>query len=200
MELSEALSSSLRAGGIRVVDVGLGPTPMLLLGDGAGEPGAVMVTGSHNPPDYNGFKMNVGPQAVLRRANPETSAGWRARAWSRKPRPGRGSPAIEHPEELKYVRADPARLGRGATGGGLKVVLGQRQWLGRRRSGRVGPRACGRARRAQRHDRRCVPGAPSPTRRCQKNLEQLIAEVHARQARYRHRVRYGDRGPDRPRR
>ena len=36
--------------------------------------GAVMVTGSHNPPDYNGFKMVLGRQAVLRRADPASSA------------------------------------------------------------------------------------------------------------------------------
>ncbi len=56
--LSEALSNGLRASGIQVLDIGRGPTPMLYyaavtLNTG----GAIMVTGSHNPPDYNGFKM-----------------------------------------------------------------------------------------------------------------------------------------------
>ena len=40
--------------------------------------GAVMVTGSHNPPDYNGFKMVLGRQAVLRRRRSTSSAAWRA--------------------------------------------------------------------------------------------------------------------------
>ena len=46
------------ASGAEVIDVGQGPTPMLYYASFA-EPadGAVMVTGSHNPPNYNGFKM-----------------------------------------------------------------------------------------------------------------------------------------------
>ncbi|MDF1719431.1 MAG: phosphomannomutase/phosphoglucomutase [Minwuia sp.] len=56
--LSEALSDGLRSTGCDVTDVGLGPTPMLYfatyhLPADAG----IMVTGSHNPPDMNGFKM-----------------------------------------------------------------------------------------------------------------------------------------------
>ena len=57
-DLEPALVAGLRAAGIDVVRIGCGPTPMLYfaattLGVDAG----VMVTGSHNPPDYNGFKM-----------------------------------------------------------------------------------------------------------------------------------------------
>ena len=33
-----------------------------------------MVTGSHNPPDYNGFKMMLGTQALLRHGHPASSA------------------------------------------------------------------------------------------------------------------------------
>jgi phosphomannomutase len=61
VELSEALSNGLRASGIDVVNIGLGPTPMLYYTATTMETGgAVMVTGSHNPPDYNGFKMMLG--------------------------------------------------------------------------------------------------------------------------------------------
>src|SRR5277367_510925 len=60
-ELSAALSKGLRASGIEVLNVGLGPTPMLYYaGTAMKTGGAVMVTGSHNPPDYNGFKMVLG--------------------------------------------------------------------------------------------------------------------------------------------
>jgi phosphomannomutase len=56
--LSEALSDGLRASGIEVLNIGLGPTPMLYYTAATMKTGgAVMVTGSHNPPDYNGFKM-----------------------------------------------------------------------------------------------------------------------------------------------
>lgn len=54
--LQAALVEGLRAGGVSVVDVGRVPTPLLYFaarGVGSG----VMVTGSHNPPDYNGLKM-----------------------------------------------------------------------------------------------------------------------------------------------
>ena len=57
-DLEPELVAGLVACGMEVLRVGLGPTPMLyyaatvLKADGA-----VMVTGSHNPPDHNGFKM-----------------------------------------------------------------------------------------------------------------------------------------------
>jgi phosphomannomutase len=59
--MEQSLVAGLRASGIHVIRIGRGPTPMLYyaattLGTG----GAVMVTGSHNPPDYNGFKMMLG--------------------------------------------------------------------------------------------------------------------------------------------
>jgi phosphomannomutase len=61
VELSEALSNGLRASGIQVLNIGRGPTPMLYYTATTMETGgAVMVTGSHNPPDYNGFKMMLG--------------------------------------------------------------------------------------------------------------------------------------------
>jgi phosphomannomutase len=59
--LEQALVDGLRASGIEVVRIGLGPTPMLYYTATKLETdGAVMVTGSHNPPDYNGFKMMWG--------------------------------------------------------------------------------------------------------------------------------------------
>ena len=57
-ELVDALAGGLTAGGAEVIDVGLGPTPMLYFASHhLAADGAVMVTGSHNPPDHNGFKM-----------------------------------------------------------------------------------------------------------------------------------------------
>ncbi|MBX9295725.1 phosphomannomutase/phosphoglucomutase [Chromobacterium vaccinii] len=57
-ELSEALADGIRAAGVDVIDVGRVATPMLYFAaHQLGTLSGVMVTGSHNPPDYNGFKM-----------------------------------------------------------------------------------------------------------------------------------------------
>ncbi len=60
-ELELALVDGLVASGAEVLRVGRGPTPMLYYAATVHRTaGAVMVTGSHNPPDYNGFKMMLG--------------------------------------------------------------------------------------------------------------------------------------------
>ncbi len=57
-ELERALVKGLSASGIEAVCMGRGPTPMLYYtATKLKTDGAIMVTGSHNPPDYNGFKM-----------------------------------------------------------------------------------------------------------------------------------------------
>jgi len=63
--LSQALSDGFRAAGVNVIDIGMVPTPVVYygtfeLGTGTG----VVVTGSHNPPDYNGLKMVVAGDAI----------------------------------------------------------------------------------------------------------------------------------------
>jgi len=56
--LEEALVRGLTTSGADVVRVGLGPTPMLYYAESVLDVGGgIMITGSHNPPDYNGFKM-----------------------------------------------------------------------------------------------------------------------------------------------
>ena len=60
-DLEQALVDGLMASGVEALRVGRGPTPMLYYAATTLETdGAVMVTGSHNPPDYNGFKMMWG--------------------------------------------------------------------------------------------------------------------------------------------
>ncbi|MBF0334169.1 MAG: phosphomannomutase/phosphoglucomutase [Alphaproteobacteria bacterium] len=59
--LEAALVGGLTATGCQVLRVGLGPTPMLYFaGKHMAADGAIMVTGSHNPPTHNGFKMVMG--------------------------------------------------------------------------------------------------------------------------------------------
>ena len=56
--LEPALVAGLMESGMAVVRIGCGPTPMLYYAATVRKTGgAVMLTGSHNPPDYNGFKM-----------------------------------------------------------------------------------------------------------------------------------------------
>jgi phosphomannomutase/phosphoglucomutase len=62
-ELSGILSSGIRSTGISVVDAGMIPTPCLYFGlHTLSVDGGVMITGSHNPPEYNGFKVAVGTE------------------------------------------------------------------------------------------------------------------------------------------
>jgi phosphomannomutase / phosphoglucomutase len=63
--LEQALVDGLKASGMEVLRIGRGPTPMLYYTATKLETdGAVMVTGSHNPPDYNGFKMVLRGAAI----------------------------------------------------------------------------------------------------------------------------------------
>ena len=63
--LSNALSSGLRRAGMNVVDIGMVATPMVYFSTYMLETGTgVMVTGSHNPPQYNGLKMMVAGETL----------------------------------------------------------------------------------------------------------------------------------------
>ncbi|MHB0776842.1 phosphomannomutase/phosphoglucomutase [Halomonas sp. WWR20] len=57
-----ALTEGLRAAGCDVIDIGMVPTPVLYFAANTidGVSSGVAVTGSHNPPDYNGFKIMIG--------------------------------------------------------------------------------------------------------------------------------------------
>jgi phosphomannomutase len=59
--LEAALVAGLAAAGVRVTRIGCGPTPMLYYAGTVRQAGgAIQITGSHNPPNYNGFKMVLG--------------------------------------------------------------------------------------------------------------------------------------------
>lgn len=64
-QISRAFSKGLRQAGIDVQSIGLGPTPMLYFAEHHLKTDAgAMITGSHNPPDYNGFKLTVGGKTI----------------------------------------------------------------------------------------------------------------------------------------
>ena len=63
--LSESLISGLIESGCHVVDIGMVPTPLVYFATytkGAGS--GVMVTGSHNPPEYNGLKIMIAGETL----------------------------------------------------------------------------------------------------------------------------------------
>ena len=62
--LSAALMRGLAATGVQVIDVGICTTPMLYFAANTLCASGIQVTGSHNPKDYNGFKMVLGGRAI----------------------------------------------------------------------------------------------------------------------------------------
>ncbi|KLD63567.1 phosphomannomutase/phosphoglucomutase [Dyella japonica] len=64
-ELASALCDGLREAGIDVIELGAVPTPVVYYAAYRFNTGCgVAVTGSHNPPDYNGFKIVVGGETL----------------------------------------------------------------------------------------------------------------------------------------
>ena len=62
--LKDWLSSGINQAGLEVLDMGLVPTPANYFAnftdfDGLQSDGSIMITGSHNPPEYNGFKITL---------------------------------------------------------------------------------------------------------------------------------------------
>ena len=61
----DAVCRGMLSSGIDVVDIGLAATPMLYFAiRHFGMDGGVMVTGSHNPSNFNGFKICMGPETI----------------------------------------------------------------------------------------------------------------------------------------
>ncbi len=114
-ELLEVLSRGLAASGLEVLEVGQVPTPVLYfaahtLAEGSG----VAVTGSHNPPDYNGLKMMLGGETLAGEAIGELHR----RIVEGDYTPGNGG--------VRPVGVDEAYLDRitgDVAGGGLHVVV-----------------------------------------------------------------------------
>jgi phosphomannomutase/phosphoglucomutase len=106
-ELRDALVGGLTECGVDVVDIGVVPTPLLYwslhhLGVGGG----IQITGSHNPPEYNGFKMSVGVESLHGEAIQEI---YRLQAAGRFPT-GRGTVRSEQVVD-RYVDDVVTRVG-----------------------------------------------------------------------------------------
>jgi phosphomannomutase/phosphoglucomutase len=64
-ELRDALVRGLTESGVDVVDIGVVPTPLLYWSlHHVGVDGGIQITGSHNPPEYNGFKISLGRESL----------------------------------------------------------------------------------------------------------------------------------------
>ena len=109
--LERALIEGLVAGGVLVHRIGLGPTPQLHFAlEAHGLDGGIMVTGSHNPREENGFKLLIGTEPVhgeMLRALVATTAS-----------PAAGGATVELPVSQAYI----ARLQEQVHGGDLTVV------------------------------------------------------------------------------
>ena len=78
--LRDALVAGITSTGTDVIDVGMVPTPVLYfstvhLGTGSG----VEITGSHNPPEYNGLKMMMAGDDAAWRSDPGVARAHRER-------------------------------------------------------------------------------------------------------------------------
>ena len=174
----QALVDGLVASGMEVLRIGRGPTPMLYYAATTLETdGAVMVTGSHNPPDYNGFKMMLGRKPFFGQQIQQIGCAWRA-AGDVVPEAAGSEQTIDIADD--YV----ARLLADWDGGDrmLKVVWDNGNGAAGDVLTKLVAVAAGRAHRAERRHRRPLPGAPSRIPTVPKNLEQLIAEVRGARA------------------
>ncbi len=109
-ELSAALARGLQKSGVDVIDVGQVATPMVYFAAyHLDTQSAVMVTGSHNPPDYNGLKMVVAGETL----SGEAIQGLRARIESGRLAAGAGGYRT-HPIREDYLEriASGVRLAR----------------------------------------------------------------------------------------
>lgn len=126
-ELAAALTHGLRSAGCAVTTLGMVPTPVAYFSEfDLNADGAVQITGSHNPPEYNGIKMTMGGralygdvvQALLRRireddyepAGPDGSRSHAVLPAGRAPRSADGggrAPGGEPAEAGAVAHADP---------------------------------------------------------------------------------------------
>ncbi len=63
--LRDSLIQGLLAGGMEIIDIGVCPTPVFYFSlFHFDQEGGIMITGSHNPPEFNGFKVCLGKETI----------------------------------------------------------------------------------------------------------------------------------------
>jgi phosphomannomutase/phosphoglucomutase len=130
-EMVEGLVAGLRKAGVNVTDIGMVPTPVVYFGAYHLRTGCcISVTGSHNPPDYNGFKIVVGGETLYGDAITDLHARIAENRLHTAPSPGSlGERDISADYVLRI--ASDVQLGRR-----LKVVVD----AGNGVAGEIGPR------------------------------------------------------------
>jgi phosphomannomutase len=112
-ELEGALVEGLTRGGLDVVRIGMGPSPMLYFATATlGVDGGIQVTGSHNPAEYNGFKMLLKGRSVF---------GEEIQALGRRAAAGDWSEGDGAVEEADIVTAYADRLVEDFQGGVFRI-------------------------------------------------------------------------------
>ena len=137
-QLRDALTSGLLAGGVSVVDMGQLPTPILYFA--AREFGSgVMITGSHNPPNYNGLKITLAGETLFGERIRKLRDRLEAHGWPATPLPeaggeserGQGRSGGGHTDRnrVSLTRQDPREdyvrdvTGRIAPGRRLRIAV-----------------------------------------------------------------------------
>jgi phosphomannomutase len=112
-EMEAALIDGLTKGGLDVVRIGMGPSPMLYFATATlGVDGGIQVTGSHNPADYNGFKLLLKSRSVF---------GEEIQALGRRCAAGEYSEGQGKVEEADVLEAYVARLVEDFQGGEFRI-------------------------------------------------------------------------------
>ena len=111
--LEAALIKGLTEGGLDVVRIGVGPSPMLYFAAATqGVDGGIQITGSHNPPEYNGFKMLLNGRSVF---------GTEIQALGRRAVEGDWSEGAGNITDTDVTDAYVDRLVEGFSGGSYRV-------------------------------------------------------------------------------
>ena len=115
----DALARGLTATGLDVLDVGVVPTPLTYFAANTlPVDGLAMITGSHNPPEYNGFKIGVGKSTFHSHDIQALRRIIEARDYAKAERPGRVTP-FDIVTPYNHFVQQTVRVGRK----GMKVVI-----------------------------------------------------------------------------